>query len=144
MNAFWKIANKLYASNSGGGGVRLARFFELLSFKVGDNAISANGEIGEGTVFNHRGLGCVTLQHTKIGKNCRIACNVTFGARWSKNGPDGAPIVGDNVVIGAGAVILGNIHIGDGAKIGANAVVLTDIPPGALVAGVPACIVEKK
>ena len=142
MNGFWRIANRLYHSNSGGGD-RLARVFELLSFKAGDNAISANGEIGEGTVFNHRGLGCVTLQHTRIGKNCRIACNVTFGARWSKNGPDGAPVIGDDVVIGAGAVILGNIHIGDGARIGANAVVLNDVPAGAVAVGVPAKIIQK-
>ena len=141
MNGFWRIANRLYHSNSGGD--RLARVFELLSFKAGDNAISANGEIGEGTVFNHRGLGCVTLQHTRIGKNCRIACNVTFGARWSKNGPDGAPVIGDDVVIGAGAVILGNIHIGDGARIGANAVVLNDVPAGAVAVGVPAKIIQK-
>lgn len=140
MNVFWRIANRLYHSNSGG---RLARVFELLSFKAGDNAISANGEIGEGTVFNHRGLGCVTLQHTRIGKNCRIACNVTFGARWSKNGLDGAPVIVDDVVIGAGAVILGNIHIGDGARIGANAVVLNDVPAGAVVVGVPAKIIQK-
>lgn len=85
----------------------------------------------------------MTLQHTRIGKNCRIACNVTFGARWSKNGLDGAPVIGDDVVIGAGAVILGNIHIGDGARIGANAVVLNDVPAGAVAVGVPAKIIQK-
>ncbi len=143
MNLCWRMANRMYQRKAKWL-FPFARFFELLSFKFGDNAVSANAEIGEGTVFNHRGLGCVTLQHTRIGKNCRIACNVTIGARWSDQAEDGAPEIGDDVVIGAGAVILGPVHIGDGAHIGANAVVLGDVPPGATAVGVPARIIMKK
>lgn len=74
-----------------------------------------------------------------IGKNCRIFGNVTIGCRW-KDGlcDEGVPHIGDNVVIGAGAVLLGGISIGDNVTIGANSVVLTDIPSDSTAVGVPA------
>lgn len=136
MNFFWRISNNLYR----GGYSKLARIFELLSFKLGDNAISAQCTIGEGTIFMHRGLGCVAHENTVIGSYCRICQNVTFGAKWSvlKSDDGKAPVVGNYVEIGAGAVILGGIHIGDHAVIGANAVVIHDVPPSTVVVGVPA------
>ena len=77
-----------------------------------------------------------------IGENCHISQNVTLGGG---GGPDGGlPILGDNVRVGAGAVILGNVHIGDNAVIGANAVVLCDIPENAVAVGAPARVVKFK
>ena len=79
-----------------------------------------------------------------IGKNVKIHQNVSIGLRHStsNNAQANYPVIGDNVVIGAGAVILGGITIGDSAVIGANAVVLNDIPAGCLAVGIPAQIVK--
>ena len=92
--------------------------------------------IGKGTVFCHFGLGVVLHNRTVIGENCKIYQNVTIGSRNSI----GPPIIGNNVLIGAGSIILGKITIGDGAQIGAGSVVLKDVPPGTTVVGNPAHI----
>lgn len=95
--------------------------------------------IGDGTVFAHNGLGCVVNECAIIGKNCKILQNVTIGGRGEGSG---TPIIGDNVLIGAGACILGGITIENGVKIGANAVVLNDVPENVTVVGVPAKIIR--
>lgn len=97
-------------------------------------------KIGEGTAFVHNGLGCVVNECAVIGKNCKILQNVTIGGRGEEGG---APVIGDNVLIGAGACILGMIKIGDGAKIGANAVVVKDVPKNATAIGIPATIIKQ-
>ena len=74
---------------------------------------------GIGTVFNAASV---------IGKNCTVLHNVTIGA-----GRGGAPTLGDNVYVGAGALIIGGVKIGDNVKIGANCVVVEDIPANATV-----------
>lgn len=139
MNKFWVLANRFY--KWGGVFTPFARIFELLSFVTGSNAISARSQIGEGTKFYHRGLGCVVHAKTVIGKNCIIFQNVTIGSKWPNGVCEGdAPIIGNDVFIGAGAVLLGNIRIGDKAIIGANAVVTNDIPDGTVAVGIPARI----
>jgi serine acetyltransferase len=76
-----------------------------------------------------------------IGTNCTIFQQVTIGdARNSRQKGQPVPVIGNNVEIGAGAKILGDIRVGNHAKIGANAVVLQDIPPHAIAAGIPARI----
>lgn len=82
----------------------------------------------------HNGLGCVIHGKSKIGNNVLIYQNVTLGGRKGKSGIT----IGDNVVIGAGACVLGDIVIADDVKIGANAVVLTDVSQGKTMVGVPA------
>ena len=68
---------------------------------------------------------------------------MTLGAKLSgKESGDQVPIVGDEVMIGAGAVVLGNIRIGNKAVIGANAVVVKNVPEGAIVVGVPGKMVN--
>jgi serine O-acetyltransferase len=74
------------------------------------------------------------LAARKIGKNVSLVALITVGIRERRQ----FPTIGDDVFVGAGARILGEITIGDGARIGANAVVLTDIPAGATAVGVPA------
>lgn len=91
--------------------------------------------------FGHNGLGIVLDYRCVIGDNVRIDQQVTIGIRWDEKI---APIIGNNVRIGAGAKLLGSIRVGDGARIGANAVVLTDVPDGATAVGVPARIVLKR
>lgn len=91
-------------------------------------------DIDSGLILPHNGLGVVISHNAKIGKNCRIMQNVTIGG----NGGPRVPIIGDNVMIGAGAVLLGDIHIGNNVKIGANAVVLKSIPNNSTAVGIPA------
>lgn len=80
--------------------------------------------------------------YAHIGENCRIHVGVNIGG--SINEPKKAPIIGNNVYIGPGAKIYGNIKIGDNVAIGANAVVNKDVPNNVTVAGVPAKIVSNK
>lgn len=101
--------------------------------------IPSTVKMGKGTKFVHNGLGVVVHGNAIIGENCRVYQNVTIGGRHDR----GCPIIGDDVFIGAGACVLGGITIGDGAMIGSNAVVISDVPPKAVVGGVPAKILKK-
>jgi serine O-acetyltransferase len=91
--------------------------------------------------FGHNGMGVVLDHRVVIGENVRIDQHVTIGIRWDEKI---APIIGNNVRIGAGAKVLGSIKIGDNARVGANAVVLIDVPEGATAVGVPAKIIQKR
>ena len=141
MNQLWKVGHVLYLR---GGVLRcLSRIIELLWFIVGGHAISVKASIGENTVFYHRGVGCVVHDKTVIGSGCHIFQNVTLGSKWS-NGvcEGGAPITGNNVMIGAGACVLGEVTVGDNSVIGANSVIIEDIPCNCTVVGVPGKIVK--
>jgi serine O-acetyltransferase len=94
--------------------------------------------IGRNTIFEHQG-GLVVNGATTIGDGCRIRHNTTIGIRNIEDLR--APVIGDRVDIGVGAVILGPITIGDDAVIGANAVVLCDVPSGCTAVGIPARII---
>ncbi len=102
--------------------------------------IPHEAEIGEGSSLGYGGIGVVIHRNTRIGRHCLISQGVTLGGR---SGLPGAPTLGNYVRIGAGAKILGNIHIGDFAVVGANAVVLKDVPAAAVVAGVPARVLRQ-
>jgi serine O-acetyltransferase len=93
--------------------------------------------VGRRLKIEHFG-GIIVSGDTVIGDDVVLRHGVTLGLR--RTDQPGAPIIGNQVDIGAGAVILGPVRIGDGAVIGANAVVLTDVPAGALAIGVPARI----
>ncbi len=85
--------------------------------------------IGEGFIFNHGGI--VINKSCVIGKNVNLVGGNCIGAIGN-----GAPKIGDNVFIGYGAIILGNVNIGNDCKIGGGAVVTKDIPPKATVVGI--------
>lgn len=103
--------------------------------------IPASAFIGKATRLGYGGLGVVIHKDAIIGQDCLISQQVTIGGIGLD---DGVPSIGDNVLIGAGAKILGSIKIGDSAKIGANAVVLRDVPSGATAVGIPARIIPTK
>lgn len=129
----------------GGGTHHLARFIEILYNIICGNGISTQAQIGDGTVFYHHGVGCVVHELCTIGEACRIFGNVTIGCKWAENKEPGLPPkIGNNVMIGAGAVILGHISVGDNSIIGANAVVLKNVPENSIAVGVPAVIKRKK
>ncbi|MEZ4593163.1 MAG: serine acetyltransferase [Chloroflexota bacterium] len=106
----------------------LYRFFGL--------EIIVGAQIGGGLYIAHP-IGTV-IAAEKMGENCSIIASVTIGMRneWA------FPKIGDNVFIGAGARVLGDIYVGDDAVIGANAVVIKDVPKGATVVGIPAKVVR--
>jgi serine acetyltransferase len=91
--------------------------------------------LGEGVVFMHT-VGIVIGGDTRVGDRVIFLGSNTLGTMGTK----GYPRIGNDVIIGAGARILGPVTIGDGAAIGANAVVLVDVPPGAVAVGVPAVV----
>ena len=97
--------------------------------------------IGDRTGFVHDAMGVVLNPGVSIGSDCTIYHQVTLGTR---SGNPGAPKVGNGVLIGAGAKVLGPVVIGDYASIGANSVVIHDVPAGATAIGVPARIIPAK
>ena len=117
----------------------------ILTFLLSRCAHRHGGYVGPDTVIKGRpelphGLhGVFISRYAQIGEGCRIYQNVTIGEVNGK-----APVVGDNCLIGAGAILLGDIRIGDHVKIGAGAVVNVDVPAGATVVCPPARIIEKE
>lgn len=97
--------------------------------------------IGKNFVIEHSG-GIVVSGYSRFGDNCRIRNGVVIGL--SRVSDPCAPIFGNNVDIGAGAKVLGNIRIGSNVCIGANAVVLQDVPDNSIAVGVPATIKSRQ
>ncbi|WOG94267.1 hypothetical protein DCAR_0313560 [Daucus carota subsp. sativus] len=98
--------------------------------------------IGKGVLFDHA-TGVVVGETAVIGNNVSILHHVTLGGT-GKAGGDRHPKIGDGVLIGAGATILGNVMIGEGAKIGAGSVVLINVPPRTTAVGNPARLMGGK
>lgn len=127
METYWKVFFKRQACTSGWK-------IDLMTVFLNRSASRHGGYIGKGAWFASRprlphGLhGIFISRYARIGKECWIYQNVTIGENHGK-----APVIGDNCLIGAGAVLVGDITIGDGARIGAGAVVRQDIPAGARV-----------
>lgn len=113
---------------------------DLIVIRAIANArIPAGARIGRDVGFVHDANGTIISPEVTIGDGCTIFHQVTIGS--AHNGIAGAPTIGNYVTIGAGAKVLGRIHVGDRARIGANAVVLRDVPAGATAVGVPARVV---
>jgi serine O-acetyltransferase len=123
-----------------GHGLRLpARLTSHLSRAVTGIEIHPCARIGRGLFIDH-GMGVVIGETTVIGDNCHLYQGVTLGGTSTKRAKR-HPTLGNNVVVGAGAKVIGAVSIGDGAKIGAGSVVVTNVPPNATVVGVPGHIV---
>lgn len=102
-------------------------------------SIPAQAQIGKGLRIHHFG-GIFIHSETVIGERCTIYQGVTLG---DLGGWGGVPILGNNVLLGAGAKVLGNITIGNYVRIGANAVVLQSVPSGYVAVGVPAVMKDE-
>lgn len=103
-------------------------------------------EIHPGAIVGRRffidhGMGVVIGETAVIGDDCTLYHGVTLGGTSWKKGKR-HPTLGNGVVVGAGAKILGPVEIGDGARIGSNSVVLKNVPPGATVVGIPGHVVS--
>ena len=96
--------------------------------------IHPNAKIGKNLFIDH-GIGTVIGETSIIGNNCIIYHNVTLGSVYNIK-TKRHPTIGNNVLIGTGAVILGDINIGDNVKIGASAVVLKNVPSNQTVVGI--------
>jgi serine O-acetyltransferase len=104
--------------------------------------IGSHAQIGRRLTIEH--FGCIVIHdNAVIGDDVIIRQGVTIGNK-SIDAPLDAPTIGNRVSIGAGAKILGAVHIGDDVQIGANAVVITDVPKNSIAVGVPAVIKSKK
>lgn len=119
----------------------LPRFLSQLGRFLTGIEIHPGAEIAEGLFIDH-GLGVVIGETSIVGKNVTLYQGVTLGGTGKEKGKR-HPTIGDNVVIGAGAKILGNITIGENSYIGANAVVVKDVPANSTVVGVPGRITKQ-
>ncbi len=102
--------------------------------------IHPGATIGRGLFIDH-GMGVVIGETAEIGDNCTLYQNVTLGGTGKHEGKR-HPTLGNNVLVGAGAKVLGPFKIGDNARIAAGAVVLSEVPANATAVGVPAQIVK--
>lgn len=114
---------------------QLVRFFTGIEIHPG-------AEIGPGFFIDH-GMGVVIGETTEIGSNVTLYQGVTLGGTGTERGKR-HPTLGNNVVIGAGAKVLGNIKIGNNVKVGAGSVVIHSVPDNCTVVGVPAEIVKRE
>lgn len=103
--------------------------------------IHPGAKIGKGLFIDH-GAGVVIGETTEIGDYCTLYQNVTLGGTGKDTGKR-HPTLGNNVLVGAGARVLGPMKIGDNSKIAANAVVLEEVPPNCTAVGVPARVVKR-
>lgn len=127
----YRVANFLYRR-----GLRnVAWYLSARTTSLTGADIAPDARIGGGLKLPHPN-GVVIGHGCDIGKNCTILQGVTLGERYTSDGHK-YPKIGNRVVIGAGAKLLGGIEIGSSVKVGANSVVLTDVPHGATIVGVP-------
>ncbi|MBQ3101998.1 serine O-acetyltransferase [bacterium] len=134
----YRIANKLHRWKV----PFLPRFISQLARFFTGIEIHPAATIGERLFIDH-GFGVVIGETTIIGNDVLIYQGVTLGGTGKEHGKR-HPTVGDNVTIGAGAKVLGNITIGDNSNIGAGSVVIDDVPEHSTVVGVPGRVVHQK
>ena len=105
--------------------------------------IHPGAKLGERVFFDHA-MGVVVGETAEIGDGCTIYQGVTLGGTSLYKGAKRHPTLGKDVVVSAGAKVLGGFEVGDGAKIGSNAVVIKPVPAGATAVGIPARIIPSK
>mgnify|MGYP003941057879 CR=1 FL=1 len=121
----------------------LGRFISHFSRWLTGIEIHPGAKIGERVFFDHA-MGVVIGETAEIGDGCTIYQGVTLGGTSLYKGEKRHPTLGRDVVVSAGAKVLGGFVVGDGAKIGSNAVVIKPVPAGATAVGIPARIIPSK
>jgi serine O-acetyltransferase len=136
-----RVSNFLYKHKFG----VLGRVISLFSRFFTGIEIHPGATIGECLFIDH-GMGVVIGETTIIGNNVTIYQGVTLGGRGdpTTRGNKRHPTLGDNVVVGAGAMVIGDINLGDNSSVGANSVVNSDVAPNTIVVGIPAREVVNK
>lgn len=140
LHAVWshRIAHRLWSWQL----KLLARMLSQLTRWLTGIEIHPGATIGERFFIDH-GMGVVIGETAEIGNDCTLYHGVTLGGTsWEQTKRH--PTLGKNVVVGAGAKILGPIRIGDNARVGSNSVVVKDVPAGATVVGIPGRIVAPR
>ncbi|NLJ90535.1 MAG: serine O-acetyltransferase [Clostridiales bacterium] len=133
----YRIAHKLYKR----GHYFLARWISQRTVRKTGIEIHPGAQIGKGLFIDH-GTGVVIGETAIIGDNVTIYQGVTLGGTGKEQGKR-HPTIKDNVMISAGAKILGSFTIGENSKIGAGSVVLSEVPPNSTVVGVPGRVVKR-
>lgn len=135
---FFRVAHSLW--------IRKLRFLGRLISQVGrfltGIEIHPGARIGPGLFIDH-GMGVVIGETTEIGEDCTIYQGVTLGGTSLKK-EKRHPTLGDNVIVGVGAKILGPFRVGDNSRIGAGSVVINEVPPNCTVVGIPGKIVMRE
>jgi serine O-acetyltransferase len=117
----------------------MAYFFQMRTSEVFGVDVHPAARVGHGIMIDHA-HSIVIGETAVVGDNVSMLHSVTLGGTGKEDG-DRHPKIGDGVLIGAGAAVLGNIHVGNCSRIAAGSVVLQEVPPCKTVAGVPARIV---
>ena len=133
----YRIANRLYEK----GHYFLARWVSQRGVRKTGIEIHPGAKIGKGFFIDH-GNGVIIGETAIIGDNVTLYQGVTLGGTGKEQGKR-HPTVGNNVMISAGAKVLGSFKIGDNSKIGAGSVVLEEVPPNSTVVGVPGRVVKR-
>ncbi len=120
----------------------LARMISQLSRHRTGIEIHPGAKIGRRLVIDH-GMGIVIGETAEIGDDCLIYHGVTLGGTGKDSGKR-HPTIGNNVLIGTGAKVLGPFKVGDNSRIAANSVVLSEIPPDSTAVGIPARVVKRQ
>jgi serine O-acetyltransferase len=135
---FHRVANWLWTHDM----KVLARLVSHISRGLTGIEIHPGATIGEGFFIDH-GMGVVIGETAEIGNNVTLYHGVTLGGTtWNKGKRH--PTIEDNVIVGAGAAILGNIRVGQNSKIGSGSVVNREVPPNSTVVGIPGRIVFRE
>ncbi|KAL3938648.1 MAG: hypothetical protein SGBAC_006484 [Bacillariaceae sp.] len=132
----YRVANILWVKKSK---TVLAHYLQSQMSQTFQIDIHPNATLGSGIMVDH-GTGIVIGETARVGHNCSILHHVTLGGS-GKKGVDRHPKIGEGVLLGAGASVIGNINIGDGCQIGAGTLVISDLPAHSVAVGVPAKII---
>ena len=132
----YRLAHRLYKKKH----YFLARYISQRGSRKTGIEIHPGARIGNGFFIDH-GHGVIIGETTIIGDNVTLYQGVTLGGTGKEKGKR-HPTIGDNVMISAGAKVLGSFTVGDNSKIGAGSVVLSEVPPGSTVVGVPGRVVK--